>query len=171
MGVAELNLDRLDHQRTAMLVLGGWAVGNIGLGLALRANSSGQRRRLHEMNALWNTVNLGIAAFGYYSALREPTGLDAITSWQKHVGFQNILLFNAGLDVGYLMGGLYLTERARRSGVDSDQLRGYGKSIMLQGGFLLLFDLANYFIASGRDEDYKILLGPVGEGMGLLYVF
>ena len=165
------NLDRIEHQRKAMLVLGGWAVGNIGLGLALRANSNGQTRRFHEMNAIWNVVNLGIAGFSYYSALREPATLGAFDALQKDQGFQKILLFNAGLDVGYILGGLYLTERAKRADVDSDLLRGYGKAIVLQGAFLMAFDLVNFVIASGRNDEYRLLLAPVEGGLGLQLTF
>lgn len=167
----DLSLERMAHQRKAMLVLGGWAVGNIGLGLAMRANTGGESRRFHEMNAIWNVVNLGIAGFSYYSALGEPVIADAFEGLQKDITFQKILLFNAGLDVGYLLGGLYLIERGRRPEADEDRLRGYGKAVMLQGGFLLVFDLVNYFIASGRNNDYRLLLGPVGEGMGLSLTF
>ncbi|MCP9235764.1 hypothetical protein [Lewinella sp. JB7] len=170
-GVSDLNLARIDHQRNAMCVLDGWAVVNIGLGLALRSTTTGESRRFHEMNALWNTVNLGIAGLGYLAATRDPVATDLYTSLQKHHGFQKILLLNAGLDVGYLMGGLYLRGRSGRVGADGERLRGYGNSIMVQGGFLLLFDLANYFIARGRDEDFRLLLGAVGEGVGLRVTF
>lgn len=167
----ELELARVQHQRRAMLVLGGWAVTNIGLGLALRNNTEGATARFHEMNAIWNTVNLGIAGIGYYMAMRDGADLDAIASLRENNSFQKILLFNAGLDIGYMAGGLYLLERGRRPDADADQLKGYGRSIVLQGGFLFVFDLVNFFIANGRDDDYRLLFGPVGEGLGLSYTF
>ncbi|MGB3798776.1 MAG: hypothetical protein WA952_03115 [Lewinella sp.] len=160
---------RLNHQEKAMLVLGGWAIGNIGLGMALRGGADGTTRRFHEMNAIWNVVNLGIAGVGYLS-LGDPAG----TAWeglQENVGFGKILLFNAGLDVGYVLGGLYLMERSRRPDADADRLKGYGRSIILQGGFLFLFDLANYVIAQQRDGDYRLLLGGGSDGLGLLLTF
>ncbi|WP_146088763.1 DUF6992 family protein [Neolewinella xylanilytica] len=165
----ELETARLNHQRQAMLVLGGWAVGNIGLGLALRERSSGSSRRFHEMNAIWNVVNLGIAGIGYLTlGEAAPT---ALAGWQENQGFQKILLFNAGLDVGYVLGGLYLMERSRRPDADGDRLQGYGRSIILQGGFLFLFDLVNFAIASGRDDDYAAMFGRVNDGIGLLLTF
>ncbi len=160
----------LSHQRTAMLTLGGWAVVNIGAGLALRGGAEGSTRHFHEMNALWNTVNLAIAGFGYYSAMRaDPAGWDLATSISKHHGFQKILLFNAGLDVGYVLGGLYLTERAKRPGENTDRLRGFGNAIMLQGGFLFVFDLVNYLV-SNRLE-IPLTITPAASGLGLLYQF
>lgn len=166
--VLSLERARLHQQRTAMYVLGGWAVANIGLGLGLRAGRTGEARRFHEMNAIWNTVNLGIAGFGLWSVLRaDPAALDAFGSLRENDGLQKILLLNTGLDVAYIVGGLYLKERARRPDADADRLRGYGRSIVLQGGFLLAFDLVNYFIAAGRTGAYAPLLGATADGLGL----
>lgn len=172
LSLLDFNQRELNHQKTAMLTLGGWAVANIGAGLALRGTTTGSAREFHTMNALWNTVNLGIAGLGYWSALKsDPANWDLATSLGKQQNFQKILLFNAGLDVGYLMGGLYLTERAKRPDVNSDQLKGFGNSIMLQGAFLMVFDLANYFIAAGRNGNLQLQLGATGQGVGLTWVF
>jgi len=166
------NQASLDQQRTAMFALGGWAVANIGVGLALRSSSEGNTRRFHEMNAIWNVVNAGIAGISYYTYLQaDPGGWDLATSLQKHQQFQKVLLFNTGLDVGYVLGGLYLTERAKRPGADADLFKGYGNSIMLQGGFLFVFDLANYFIATKLNGTLPLKLGGSTDGLGLLLTF
>ncbi len=171
-GVAEMNGLRIDHQQRAMLTLGGWALGNIGVGLALRHSATGETRRFHEMNAIWNVVNLGIAGFGYWTALREdPTALGAWAGMREDLKFQKILLFNTGLDVGYVLGGLYLRERSNRRGADRDRLRGYGHSIMLQGGFLVVFDVVNFLIANRRQEEYRLLFGATGDGVGAVWTF
>lgn len=167
-----LETARLQQQKRAMLILGGWAVGNIGLGMALRAGRTGEPRYFHEMNAIWNTVNLGIAGLGYLSvAGQDPAAAGAFSSLTENYGLQKILLFNAGLDVAYVVGGLYLLERARRPDAEADRLRGYGKAIILQGGFLLAFDLVNYFVAAGRDDAYGPLLGATADGLGLSLTF
>ena len=168
----EFNQQQMKHQQQAMYVLGGWAVLNIGAGLALRGSATGSTREFHTMNALWNTVNLGIAGLGYLAALKtDPAGMDLATSLATHQRFQKVLLFNAGLDVGYIMGGLYLTERAKRPGVNGDRLQGFGNSIMVQGAFLLVFDLANYFIAANHNGDIPLQLGATPNGLGLLLEF
>ncbi|WP_090169823.1 DUF6992 family protein [Neolewinella agarilytica] len=162
----------LSHQQTAMLTLGGWAVANIAVGVSLQGGAEGSTKHFHRMNALWNTVNLGIAGLGYLTAIKsDPAGWDLASSLSKHQSFQKILLFNAGLDVGYIMGGLYLTERAKRPNVNADQLKGFGRSIMLQGAFLFAFDLVNVLIASGRDGDIPLLLGATRDGLGLTMIF
>ena len=166
--VLELETTRLAHQRRAMWVLGGWAVGNIGLGLALR-DSETTAGRFHEMNAVWNVVNLGIAGASLLT-LGEPEAT-AVAGWGANLKFEKLLLFNAGLDVGYVLGGLYLTERARRPEADTARLRGYGRSVMLQGAFLFVFDLANYFLAHGRDNAYRLLVDGTADGIGLTLLF
>lgn len=168
----DFNQQSLNHQKTAMLTLGGWAVANIAAGAALQGSAEGSTKHFHRMNALWNGVNLAISGFGYYSALKsDPAAWDLATSLGKHQGFQKVLLFNAGLDVGYIMGGLYLTERAKRPDVNSNQLKGFGQSIMLQGAFLMAFDLVNYFIAAGANDRIPVLLGSSGDGLGLMITF
>lgn len=171
--LATLNQWRLDRQRTAMLVLGGWAMANITTGIYLRGRTTGPDRYFHTMNAAWNAVNLGIAAVGYWSSLGgDAAGSDLYTSVQQHFNLRQILLFNAGLDVGYMLGGLYLTERAKTSTKNPDRLRGFGRSIILQGGFLFAFDLVNYFIHAGQFKKFQPLLGHLHvapEGMGLVF--
>jgi hypothetical protein len=67
--------------------------------------------------------------------------------------FEKILLFNAGLDVGYMALGAFLWERGLRK--DSDRLTGYGQSLILQGGFLFTFDLVLYFM--NRSQSSQVL--------------
>lgn len=168
----DFNQATIDHQRTAMYALGGWALVNIGGGLALQGSATGSTKDFHRMNALWNTVNLAIAGVGYFSlAGTSAADWDLTTGLAKHHNFQKILLFNAGLDVGYVMGGLYLRERARRPGADADQLTGFGNAIVLQGAFLFAFDLVNYFIASGRAADLPLRLGATADGLGMTLTF
>jgi hypothetical protein len=62
-----------------------------------------------------------------------------------------ILLFNAGLDVGYMATGAWIWERGLRKG--SERLEGYGKSLLVQGGFLLAFDLVLYLLHNPITHD------------------
>jgi len=96
------------------------------------------------MNALWNTVNLGIAGLGLAGSLRAVPGQDLYESIDAQYGLEKALLFNAGLDIAYIMTGLYLAQLSRSAGDQSERLQGYGESLILQGGFLLGFDLVVY---------------------------
>jgi hypothetical protein len=131
----------ISYRKTGMVVLGSWAVANIAGGMALRAGTDGRARYFHEMNAIWNTVNLGIAVAGYYGAVRlgEPAGVAEL--YTEQMKLEKTLLFNAGLDLAYIAGGLYMTERARNMTDGADRWQGYGRSVMLQGAFLFAFDV------------------------------
>ncbi|MCK7526178.1 MAG: hypothetical protein MZV64_55535 [Ignavibacteriales bacterium] len=86
----------------------------------------------------WNVVNLGIAAFGYFNAVNsDPSSMTNLEIIKDFNSLQNLLLLNAGLDVAYIATGFYLKERSKNSS-SSERLRGYGNSLLLQGGFLLV---------------------------------
>lgn len=66
------NQKRLDINKTGMMILGSWAVGNMAVsGVALgRGNFTEDRtKHFHQMNIYWNVVNLSLAGFGLYSAI------------------------------------------------------------------------------------------------------
>jgi len=139
-------MERKDINETAMLVLGGWAVGNILVGTYGNFKATGEAKYFHQFNAMWNVVNLGIAAFGYFNAVNsDPSSMTNLEIIKDYNSLQNFLLLNAGLDVAYIATGLYLKERSKNSS-SSERLRGYGNSLLLQGGFLLLFDVSLFFI-------------------------
>ena len=168
------NENRLQRQQRAMTVLGTWAIGNIAAGAALQGRSTGDAKYFHRMNAYWNVVNLGLAGISFYTIGRTDPGSFGLTeSVAEHYKIQKILLFNAGLDVGYMLGGAYLLERARRPDqARPERLRGFGRSIVLQGAFLFLFDLGAYFYLSSDSGLPDILrFGPTGDGVGMTWRF
>lgn len=145
----DFNEKRLRINRTGMYVLGGWAIANLVSSPIMAARSDGRRKYFYQMNGIWNTVNLGLAGFGLYSALTtDPASFSLSQSLREQGSMEKILLFNAGLDVGYMAAGLYLRQLGENR--DSDRLRGFGDGLLLQGGFLMAFDLAMYFIHQGH---------------------
>jgi hypothetical protein len=166
--LSDFNAQRLQKQKTGMLVLGSWALGNIALSSAMLSGAKGPDKGFHQMQIGWNVVNLGIAGLGYFSALKtDPASFDLYQSIQEQHKLQKILLFNAGLDVGYVLGGAYLLERGQRVVNNAERLRGFGRSIMLQGGFLLVFDLAQFAVLSSDNAEIKTLLQQSGLQLGL----
>jgi hypothetical protein len=164
---------RMNINESAMLVLGGWAVGNILVGTYGNFKASGEAKYFHQFNAMWNVVNLGIAAFGYLNAVNsDPALMTNLEILNDYNSLQSFLLLNAGLDVAYIATGLYLKERSKNSS-SSERLRGYGNSLLLQGGFLLLFDVTLYFIhqSNANINLYphleSFLAGGVGVGINL----
>jgi len=161
----DFNEIRISYNEKGMLILGGWAVGNIIWGGLAAGQTSGQTKAFHQMNMYWNSVNLVIAGFGYWQASRETAGSGFWATMDAQQNIEKILLFNAALDVAYVAGGLYLKERGLR--INKDKFVGFGKSIILQGAFLLTFDAVMYtFHHIHADELPQIVnqisLGPTG---------
>ena len=155
-------------RKTSMTVLGSWAAANIATGLVFRSQTQGTDGYFHEMNAIWNTVNLGLAAAGYISAVRMEKPQSALELYQAQNKLDRTLLFNAGLDIAYIAAGLYLTERSRRESSDYSKFKGYGNSVMMQGAFLLLFDLTmvllhkNILVSSDAILSFHATPGQLG---------
>jgi hypothetical protein len=125
--------------QTAMYILGTWAAGNMVIGGIGMSQTTGATRHFHQMNLMWNTVNMGIAAFGLLSQSPDLNGnFEDILS--QHRKMENLYLINSGLDLVYMAAGGYMIHRSRSSVKRADMLEGYGKSVILQGGFLLVFD-------------------------------
>jgi len=136
-----------DLQKNGMIVLGTWATLNLISGSAGYFLSAKNTKYFHQMNAGWNIVNLGIAGFALYNLGQSDASLMGYSeSLSELRNLDKILLFNAGLDFGYMAAGAWLWERGLRK--DSKRLEGYGKSLILQGGFLLAFDLVLYLLHS-----------------------
>jgi hypothetical protein len=102
----------------------------------------------HQMNLAWGAVNTGLAINGLVAALhprRRPASLAA--ALRAETRKQTFFGVMVGLDVAYMTTGALLWAR----GVERDDPRslGFGRSLLLQGGGLLIFDLA-MMIAHGQ---------------------
>lgn len=144
----KFNQERIHTTKTAMIVLGGWSVANIATGLIAMGQSNGEAKYFHQMNAIWNVVNLGIATAGYLGNRKLNAGsYNMQGSIKEQNKIEKIYLVNGALDVAYILGGLYAREYGKnQSGKEQDRWKGYGSSIILQGGFLLLYDVVNLTI-------------------------
>jgi hypothetical protein len=159
----EITVEDLDQRRnsinaTGMLTLGSWAAANIGLNSVLYFTTDDDIRYFYQMNALWNVVNLGIAGLGYFGSVRAAPSEDLFSAVEAQYSLEKVLLFNAGLDTAYMMTGLFLMEYAKNSSKNPAMFRGYGQSLLLQGGFLLVFDLVLYTIQRGSRNLLEPLL-------------
>jgi len=143
----------ISTQKSGMIVLGSWATLNIISGSVGFFSSSESVKYFHQMNTAWNIVNLSIAGFGYHGASRLDPNLGYTEALEKMRSFDKILLINAGLDLAYIGAGAWLWKRGINK--SSDRQIGYGKSVILQGSFLLLFDTALYLIHNKNTQ--KIL--------------
>ncbi len=103
-----------------------WALLSLGGGvLALGRAQAPFWRGFWWMTGVWGLVNGGIAYWAWTAPEPEPSLL------------ARLLWLNAGLDLLYLALGVFLWTRPR------PLLKGYGLAVLVQGGFLLLFDLGH----------------------------
>lgn len=154
-----INENRLQLNKDGMKVLGGWAAGNIVVSGVGMTQSKGNVRYFHQMNLAWNSVNLAIAGLGYFGSRRDPSAFDLKETVQEFNKFEDILLFNAGLDVGYMATGAYLWERGIRK--ENSRLKGYGQSLILQGGFLFTFDIIMYLASKQQSNNLLDVLDDI----------
>jgi hypothetical protein len=125
-----------------MQVLGAWAIGNVGVSGARYFATDGREKYFHQMNVGWGVVNLALAGGSLLAARRATPPANQAGTVQAQLRTENLYLLNTGLDVAYVATGFYLKERARTRSNQHQQnrLTGYGRSLLLQGGFLFAFD-------------------------------
>lgn len=130
-----------------MYVLGGWALANMAAGACGWAAFEGEKKYFSQMNLFWNVVNLSIAGFALYSNYSSDVSLMGEGELlARHLKTEKLFLINSGLDVGYMGAGLLMRHISTNSEKRGELLKGYGNAVILQGGFLLVFDMAMYFI-------------------------
>lgn len=138
---------RTEINKNAMIVLGSWAVANIAVGTYGNFKSQGEAKYFHQFNAIWNSVNLGIAAWSYLNPAINSNPTEILREYNS---LQNFLMLNAGLDAAYIATGFFLREKSINK--NSKKLNGYGNSLILQGAFLLAFDLTLFLINQNHAE-------------------
>ncbi len=109
-------------EQDVVRVLGRWAVGSVVVGGLLAADP--RTRGFGRQTAAWGAVDGAVALVG---ARRQAAGRTT-----DPARLRRVLLVNAGLDVGYLAAGAWLSRRTC--------WRGDGAAVMVQGAFLLWLD-------------------------------
>lgn len=153
--LARFEKERVSYSKNAMIGLAGWSVANmVGSGIATNTRNK-EMRYFHQMNVMWGGINLAIAGLGYWGAGREkidnPT-LEAVLKHQNKI--EKTYLINAGLDVVYVGSGLLMNKTSDNQ-KNPEKFKGYGNSIMVQGGFLLLYDAVMYAIHRKHGKQLK----------------
>lgn len=142
------NEERFHTGRVAMGVLGGWAVANLGAGIALGFLSKDTRwKTFWFANAAWNVINLSLAVFGWLDNSQDARGLDLQKTMQQTQTTEKVFLINTGLDLAYIASGAFAWQRG--DAIDDDRWVGLGQALIVQGVFLLLFDGVMSLVANG----------------------
>jgi len=143
----QFNQERLQTDKRLMLGLGSWAGANFLVsGVGWATVPKGEAYYFHQMNVLWNTVNIGLAIPGYFNAKKSNPNLTFAESIKTQHKTEKIFLINTGLDIAYISAGLLLRSNAKTNLTKRDQFNGFGTSLLMQGGFLFLFDLTAYVL-------------------------
>jgi len=156
-----------------MLVLGGWGAANTIVGAIGLATADGEEKYFHQMNLIWGVTNFAIAGATYIGLRKREINLSASQSARQQSGIEKTFLINGGLDLVYITAGLYCLEKGNTVS-NHDRYKGYGKSLLLQGGGLLLFDAVMYFINTKHGKALYRLLDKVqfsGSSAALVWRF
>lgn len=129
------------YQRRALRPLLRWGMGSSVIGAALTLLPNDYWRQFGTQAVTWGVVDATLAVAGQRAALvkAEHSFAGDLTDSQEHIAadqFHRILLINIGLDVVYILVGLFTAIRY----ADMPRRRGLGHGIALQGLFLLIFD-------------------------------
>ena len=169
----DFNTQRYKTDQKLILSLGSWASMNIvGSGIGWARSNSEENKYFHQMNVMWNVVNLGLAIPGYIKAKQDNSVTSVYQILEAQRKTETVFLVNAGIDLAYIGSGLLLRSRAPNA-EKSSQFMGYGNSMILQGGFLLLFDWIAYSLhrKNAKNQLAPILqkIEPSDQGIGLKY--
>lgn len=135
----EVTYDPYKHMDGAMDVLTGWSIGSIVVGTGMLFVPNTQVKYAGIQNIAWGAIDLGIAVWGKNS-IQKNIGYKPPEQQQKE--FRTALWINGLLDIAYMGVGYYLYTHGK-----NDKLKGTGAGIMVQGGFLFVFDWVNFAIA------------------------
>lgn len=132
------------QQQNSLLLLSGWSATNLVASPIFCKNlysAESKSDYFHQMNFNWNLINAGICGVSHFLVHRDsrkPWNLNDISSRKSKA--EKSITFNMGLDILYVITGFILNQNANESKGNLNINKGYGNSLMIQGGYLLLYD-------------------------------
>ena len=168
------NKSRISITSSGMEVLGGWGILNLGTGAIGWANSTNlESRYFFEMNTIWGAADFGVALIGYGGLQKQrKKTFTAAETLEEQKRIEKIFFINGILDVAYIGTGLYL--KLEGDSRNSPMMKGYGESILMQGGFLLIFDGIMYHAEKSNGNKLRNFLEkhPItfdGKRVGMIF--
>lgn len=127
-------------QARKLMPLLAWGGISVVVGMAGTRSRDEATRQAAFQTAGWGAVDALIAVVGRRSALRkaqqrQANEIGVADETKARHALRRVLLINAALDVGYVTAGVALIRSPRA------QRRGMGWGILVQGAFLLIYDL------------------------------
>ena len=169
----QFNEQRCNIDKKLMLSLGSWASANIiGSGIGWATTDNHEHKYFHQMNVFWNAINIGLAIPGYIKARNGKSQLSLFKTLEEQRIIEGVHLVNAGLDLAYISSGILLRNKQAKNSNEENQFRGYGNSIIIQGGFLLVYDWIGYMMhrKHARKQMNPLLqkIEPSSSGIGFI---
>jgi len=150
--------DLYGFQHKAMPVLLGWSALSILSGAALVLGGDKRSKGIGSQFIGWGLIDGLIAWFGWRGAQQKQLArlngeVSDADQAKEAATFETLLWVNAGLDVGYILGGAWLIRKSRGgNGNPEDAFKhGMGVGVQIQGAFLLVWDLTlGWLVRRGR---------------------
>jgi hypothetical protein len=182
---------RIKTTSNGMKVLGGWGLTNLGTGAIFGWSSAAhtvnfnvnggsttlasgsESKYFFQMNTIWGSVDFLTALLGYSGAQRlKNKTLSPQETLKLQDRMAKIFLVNGCLDIAYLGAGTYL--KLTGDSRNDPKLKGYGESILMQGGFLFIFDALMYKAEKHNDSRLRNFLEkhPItfdGRRVGIIF--
>ncbi len=147
VNLKDIQLRQTNFNKISMISLNSWAIGNIAYGTIASTQTSGEAKYFHQMNAGWNLVNIAIGVPGIIGAFKKQGQMNFEQLYKTQRRMETIYLFNAGLDLAYMTGGLAMRLHGKNvTNESSARWKGYGSSLVFQGGYLFVHDLAAFIL-------------------------
>tara|TARA_Y100000589_G_scaffold193120_1_gene182803 strand:+ start:13431 stop:13967 length:537 start_codon:yes stop_codon:yes gene_type:complete len=132
-------------QQQSTLVFSGWSILNIGISPLCSKNLFNpvtSNEHFHLSNFNWNLFNAGFAGLSHYSVYTNSQKNWSIPDLNKRKKrLERVLAVNVALDFIYIASGFLLKHATNPDDlVNYPAFNGGGNSLILQGGFLLIYD-------------------------------
>lgn len=129
-------------QERVLDVLLAWGVGNVLAGSVIAATRTGTQRAIAVQAIGWGVADASIAIYAQCVARKHATSARAGMYGARHVQdrarlFGQVLAVQTSADLVYVVAGSIVAAKSERPWV-----RGTALGIVIQGGALLLYDLA-----------------------------
>ena len=127
-----------------------WSVVSIVLGGWLMRKDNANQRGFGQQAATWGVIDAAIALGGWFGSQQRSRAADGQhpeVQAKETRNLRRLLWINAGLDVLYMLGGLWWSRK------DDPQGRGWaghGWGVVVQGAFLFVFDLIHALLLKNR---------------------
>jgi hypothetical protein len=169
------NFQRIKKNFEGKRVLLTWGLANVAEGgIGYFVARQDEWKGFHAMNAGWGILNACGGFIGMQKALRQShTKVDYRQAYNQYIHDKRHYLLSACFDVVCMAGGVALTKSADNM-ANPAVMRGFGKSLTIQGIGLLLFDNVMYGAHVANNEKWARLMDEIrftGGGVGFNYNF